>query len=117
MHLQQHVDRTARLGGGALHVGQMRRRVHPVYHRHEANIVFQLLRLQMAYEMPLHVGGQHGGLVTQLGGIVLAKQALSGPIGLLNVRGGLQLAHSHHPHALRQLLSYMCYVFCNHDIV
>ena len=114
MDLQQHIDGAANLGSGGIHVAQMLQGVDSVDHADEGDVVLELLGLEVADEVPLDVGRQEGGLVAQLGGVVLAEEALSSTVGLEDVLHGLEFRDGDEASRRRQGGLDAGYVFSNH---
>ena len=116
MHLQQHIHHTPHLGGSLLNILQMLQAVHSVNHAHKGDVILQLLALQVTDEMPLDILGQHGSLVTQLRGVVLAEKALTCIVSLHDIVHRLQFRDGNEARPRRQRGANPSYVLCNHAL-
>ena len=104
MELQQHGNDLAVLTPPLVDRLQQMQRIHALHERHERQHQLQLVGLEMADEMPLHVGGHLRHLGGQFLGAVLAKDALAGVVGLHERPDGMEFGNCHKAHGLWQFL-------------
>lgn len=85
-----------------LHLTQKTYGIDSLYHGYVGCNILHLVGLEMAYEVPLYVGGKRWNLCLQFLLMALAKDALTIVIGHLYIGSWMVFAYGNEPYPLRQ---------------
>ena len=104
MYLQQHIHRASYTLGFFIDAVEQSLGVDAMYQAHVGQQCSHLIGLQMAYEMPLHIGRHFLRLLHQLLHPTLAEDALPCRIGFHQFFHRMEFRHSHQSDICRQFV-------------